>query len=443
MRLLFLPTYCKPEKAASGYLGQNRNQAYSELGWDMVVFAPTPCRGITKEEREKYKGKDYRMETDFDGHRTIYRFPMYAEGKNPVLRALRYFLISLKHLNRALFSKQAKNVDVMFLASTPPYQGLLGTVVKKIRHIPYVYNLQDIFPDSLVGTGLAKKDGILWKIGRVIENITYRNADKIIVISQDFKRNIMAKGVPEEKIEIIYNWVDQNVVVDVPREQNKLFDMYGLDRSKFYITYNGNIGLTQNMEMLCEVARELEQEGLNDIHFVLTGNGAYWDTLVAKLRGLKEEKRVKAPNGTEAITFDNITLLPFQPYEDISHVFSLGDASLVISKPGVGENSVPSKTWSIMSASRPVLANFDENELKTILTGNANLNDNDRHGACGIFTKAGDKEAFKEAIMKLYNDRELCKEMGKNGRQFVMDNLTKEVGTQKYVDVIRSVANKS
>lgn len=432
MKILSLPTYCKPEKAASGYLGQNRNQAYAELGWDMVAFAPTPCRGITKEEREKYKGKAYRTEVDFDGHRTIHRFSMYAEGKNPVMRALRYFLISIKHLNRALFSKYAKNVDVMFLASTPPYQGLLGATVKKIRKIPFVYNLQDIFPDSLVGTGLAKKDGLLWKIGRVIENITYRNADKIIVISQDFKRNIMAKGVPEEKIEVIYNWVDQNVVVDVPRDQNKLFDMYGLDCSKFYITYNGNIGLTQNMEMLTEVAREFEEEGLSDIHFVLTGNGAYWDTLVSTLRGLRKEHRVTAPDDTEAITFGNITLLPFQPYEDISHVFSLGDVSLVISKPGVGENSVPSKTWSIMSASRPVLANFDENELKTIIS------DND----CGIFTKAGDKDAFKEAILYLYRNPEKCREFGQNGRKFVMENLTKEVGTQKYVDVIRSFERK-
>lgn len=432
MKILSLPTYCKPEKAASGYLGQNRNQAYADLGWEMVTFAPTPCRGITKEEREKYKGKAYRTEIDFDGHRTIHRFSMYAEGKNPVMRALRYFLISIKHLNRALFSKYAKNVDVMFLASTPPYQGLLGATVKKIRKIPFVYNLQDIFPDSLVGTGLAKKDGLLWKIGRVIENTTYRNADKIIVISQDFKRNIMAKGVPEEKIEVIYNWVDQNAVVDVPRDQNKLFDMYGLDRSKFYITYNGNIGLTQNMEMLTEVAYEFEEEGLADIHFVLTGNGAYWDTLVSTLRGLRKEHRVTAPDGTEAITFGNITLLPFQPYEDISHVFSLGDVSLVISKPGVGENSVPSKTWSIMSASRPVLANFDENELKTIISDNN----------CGIFTKAGDKDAFKEAILYLYRNPDKCREFGQNGRKFVMENLTKEVGTQKYVDVIRSFERK-
>jgi glycosyltransferase involved in cell wall biosynthesis len=113
-------------------------------------------------------------------------------------------------------------------------------------------------------------------------------------------------------------------------------------------------------------------------------------------------------------------------------VFSLGDVSLVISKPGVGANSVPSKTWSVMSASRPVLANFDENELKTIIENNH----------CGIFTKAGDKVAFTDAILKLYKDREMCKEMGKNGRQFVMANLTKEIGTQKYVDVIKSFDKK-
>ena len=83
-----------------------------------------------------------------------------------------------------------------------------------------------------------------------------------------------------------------------------------------------------------------------------------------------------------------------------------------------------------MSASRPVLANFDENELKTII----------EHNRCGIFTKAGDKESFTDAILQLYNNRELCKEYGENGRRFVMDNLTKEIGTRKYVDVIKALA---
>lgn len=429
MRLLYLPAYFYPETTASSYLSENRNQAFADAGFDIIAFAPTPCRGISEDVRKVYCSKLHRVERMFDGRMTLLRFSLFAEGKNPVLRALRYSICWLIQFHKALWTK---NVDCIYLASTPPIQGLIGSWTGRMRKIPFVYCLQDIFPDSLVGTSLASKGGFLWRIGRWIEDITYKGADIIIVISEDFKKNIMAKGVPEDKIVVIYNWVDQNAVVDVPREQNKLFDMYGLDRSKFYITYNGNIGLTQNMEMLAEVAREFEQEGCSEIHFVLTGNGAYWDTLVGRLRGIRKEERYTAPDGTEAITFGNITLLPFQPYEDISHVFSLGDASLVISKPGVGENSVPSKTWSIMSASRPVLANFDENELKSIIENNN----------CGIFTKAGDKEAFKKAILTLYNDRELCREMGKNGRKFVMDNLTKEVGTQKYVDVIKSVATQ-
>lgn len=409
MRILYLPAYFFPERAASSYLIDNRNQAFADAGYDMIVYVPTPCRGITLEERKKYCSSDYREESLYNGHMQLHRFSMYVEGKNPILRALRYIFCWVKQFNRGLFSK---NIDCIFLASTPPIQGVLGASLKFFKKVPFIYNLQDIFPDSLVGTGLAKKRGIFWKIGRIIENFTYCNADKIIVISEDFKKNIMAKGVPKEKIEVIYNWVEQDNVIEVPRSENKLFAKYNLDPSKYYVTYCGNIGLTQNMDMLMEVAKALEVN--TEIHFVLVGNGAYKDEL---------ERIIKERN------IDNVTMIPFQPYEDISHVFSLGDVGIIISKPGVGANSVPSKTWSIMSASRPVLANFDENEIKTILEDNK----------CGIFTKAGDKVAFTDAIIHLYQHPELCREYGKNGRKFVMENLTKEVGTQKYVDVIKKV----
>ena len=403
-----LPTYFMPEHAASSYLRDNRDQAFADAGFEMINYVPTPCRGLTLEERSRYKTNEYKWEKLYNDHYIVNRFPMYSEGKNPIMRAFRYILCWCIQLYYGISSK---NIDLIFIASTPPIQGVLGGILKKIKKVPFVYNLQDIFPDSLVATGLAKKNGILWKIGRVIENFTYRNADKIIVISEDFKRNIMAKGVPEDKIVVVYNWVDEEAVKHIPRTENKLFDKYGLDRSKFYITYSGNIGLTQNMDMLLEVAKELEVEP--DIQFVLIGEGAYKE----KVKEIIQEKQIK-----------NVTLLPFQPYEDISHVFSLGDAGLVISKPGVGENSVPSKTWSILSASRPVLVNFDENELQQIV---------EKH-RCGIFTKAGDKVAFKDAIYSLYQNRELCSEYGDNGRQFILDNLTKKIGTQKYVDVIKS-----
>ena len=407
MKAIFPCSYYLPETAASLYITDNIVHACAENDVEVDLFTPTPTRSVpggAKWERE---------EQQLDGKLRIHRFHLYGEGKNPMLRALRYLLGELILLHKCLWTKY----DVAFIDSTPPIQGLKMPFIKWFCRKPTVYNAQDIFPDSLVGTGLTKKGSLIWKIGRIVEKITYKYADKIIVISEDFKKNIMAKGVPEDKIVVVYNWVDQNAVVDVPREENSLFDRYALDRSKFYVTYSGNIGLTQNMDMLLEVAQELESE-VPEIHFVLIGEGTY----KKQAETIVKEKKI-----------GNVTFLPFQPYEEISLVFSLGNAGLVISKPGVGANSVPSKTWSIMSASRPVLANFDENELKDILAGNE----------CGIFTKAGDKEAFKQSIITLYENRELCKQYGKNGRQFVMDNLTREVGTQKYVDVIKSVVAES
>lgn len=406
MKAIFPCSYYLPETAASLYITDNIVHACADKGIEVDLYTPSPTRNVPDGSLWE------REERQMDGKLRIHSFHLYGEGKNPMLRALRYFLGEFILLHYCMWKKY----DVAFVDSTPPIQGLKMPLIKWLKRKPTIYNVQDIFPDSLVGTGLTHEGSLIWKIGRMVEKITYRYADKIIVISEDFKKNIMAKGVPEDKIVVIYNWVDQNKVVDVPREENKLFDVYGLDRSKFYITYNGNIGLTQNMDMLLDVAKELHKV-YEDIHFVLVGNGAYLD----------EVKRKVADQQLE-----NVHLLPFQPYEDISHVFSLGDASLVISKPGVGANSVPSKTWSIMSASRPVLANFDENELKTIIENNH----------CGIFTKAGDKDAFKESILTLYNHRELCQEYGHNGRKFVLDNLTREVGTQKYVDVIKEVCGK-
>lgn len=412
MRLLFLTTYCEPELFPSSYLIDNCNEAFVKAGMEIITYTPTPTRGVTQEQRQEYKRR--KKETLHGGKMTIHRYAMFGEGSNVLLRALRYTLMCIMEFFIGVFAADARRCNALLVFSTPPIQGAMAALIKKVRRIPFVYGLQDIFPDSLVSAGIAKKGRLAWKIGRAIENFTYRNADRIIVISDDFKRNIMAKGVPEEKIEVVYNWVDGEAVKDIQRDENVLFDRYGLDPSKFYVTYCGNIGLTQNLDMLLDVAKTLEQQ--TDIQFVLVGNGAYRRQLeqIVENHGMK-----------------NVTLLPFQPYEDIAHVFSLGDVSLVISKPGTGSGSVPSKTWNIMAASRPVLASFDENELRDIIEQNH----------CGIFARADDKETFRSAVLKLYADSDLCRELGRNGRRYVVEHLTKDVGTQKYVKIIQSTDN--
>lgn len=413
MKVLTLACYCFPEEAASSYLSNNRNQAMAEAGIEMLVYTPTPTRGINIQLRDKYK--KIKEENRFDGMMTIKRFSMYAEGKNPLMRALRYLLIDIYEFFVGAYSKSARLCDAMFIASTPPIQGAMAAMVKKINHIPIVYNLQDIFPDSLAGTGLAKKGGMLWKIGRVIENFTYRNADKIIVISQDFKRNIMAKGVPEEKIEVIYNWVDQNATIPVKNEDNELFEEFGISRDKFRVVYAGNLGNAQNIEIIVNAARKLKEN--SKIQFIIFGKG-----------GLEDE--IKETKAKEQL--DNLIILPLQPYERVSKVYGLGNVCIVACKPGLGGAAMPSKTWSIMSSGRAVLANFDKGELKEIVENNH----------CGVFTNAGDVDGFVNAIVDLSENPERCAEMGANGRQFILDNLTREVGTQKYVNVIKSVVKQ-
>ena len=430
MQLLRLPAYFEPEQAASSFLWQNLSEDIAKAGVYEVVYTPLPTRGVSEEVRKYYKS--HRIETKHDGRMVVHRFSLYGEGGIPILRAMRYVLQGIIQFNKAVFAKDARSCDVMFIASTPPIQGALAVLVKKFRrdHIPFVYNLQDIFPDSLVGTGMTRKGSLLWKIGRCIENFTYRNADKIIVISQDFKRNIMAKGVPEEKIEVVYNWVDENAITPVKDEENELFEEFGISRDKFRVVYAGNLGNAQNIEIIVNAARRLKDN--NKIEFIIFGKG-----------GLEDE--IKATKAKEQL--DNLKILPLQPYERVAKVYGLGHACIVACKPGLGGAAMPSKTWSIMSSGRAVLANFDEGELKDIVEGGPSTGPSTSSGTgsgtakpCGVFTKAGDLEGFVAAIEELSKQPERCAEMGRNGRQFILENLTREVGTRRYVEVIKSVA---
>lgn len=411
MKVLELPAYFYPESMSSAHLDENLRQAIVEAGMEMAIYCPTPTRGITPEIRKEYKER--KLDKMYDGHVAVHRFSLYGEGKNPVLRALRYTLSCVMQFNRAAFAKDARSCDVMYITSTPPIKGAMAGLAKKLNHKPIVYNLQDIFPDSLAGSGLAKKGGILWKIGRVIENFTYRNSDKIIVISEDFKKNIMAKGVPEEKIEVVYNWVDENAVQPIAKEDNPLFEEFGLSRDKFTVVYAGNLGNAQNISIILDGAKELPE-----VQFVVFGTGGLENDV---RRRIMEER------------LSNVHLNPLQPYERVSQVYSLGDACIVSCKEGLGGSAMPSKTWTIMSCGRPVIASFDEGELMEILEKNN----------CGVFTHASDVREFVDGIKQLASNPQRCLEMGKNARQFILNNLTKEVGCRKYVDIIKSVINNN
>lgn len=410
-KILFLHSYFYPERAAGSYLGDDLRGFLAERGYLLEVITPMPSRGVSKNINRQYRSQ--KLEIVFNGKVIIHRFPMLNEGVNPLLRALRYLLCHIVHIWKSI---QIGNCGLIFVSSTPPTQGAMSVLIKKIKKIPIVYSLQDIFPDSLVASGLTHYGSLLYKFGRVIEDFTYRNVDKIIVISEDFKQNIMNKGVPGSKIEVIYNWVDEKAVVPVSRDENKLFDELGISRDLFYVVYAGNLGHAQNIEIIIDAAHKLSK--YKDIRFIIFGSG-----------GLEKEFKGKA----DEIDLKNFLFFPLQSKERISEVYSLGDAAIVSCKPGSGKSAMPSKTWSIMSSGTAVLANFDEGtELQRIIESQG----------VGLFTKAGDLDKFCEAIIKLYENPVQTGNFGRNGRSFILGNLTKEIGTSKYLDVFNGLLKK-
>lgn len=409
MKITIVTAFFEPEITANIPLISDLCRDWELYGARVTVLTEFPSRGIDKQTRIEYLDK---TEEYIAANLKIRRVGLKsAEGTNFILRGLRHLYQTYVLYRNAL----KLETDVYFIVSSPPFLGIAGALLSK--KAPTVYNLQDIFPDSLINTGKYTEKSMLVKICRKLEQFIYRNNTHILTISEDFKQILLNRFVPNSKISLVYNWIDEKAVLPIERKDNQLFSRYGLDPEKFYLTYCGNIGYSQNLEMIVDIAYELGKE-IADMEFLFIGDGGWKSTLESYIKG----KGVR-----------NVRMLPFQPYEDISHVMSLGDASLVCSKKNVGSSSFPSKTWSIMSAARPVIASFDLNSELCTIINKANA---------GLFSDAEDKKGLKENILKLYYDRQKAVSLGQNGRMYIKNNLTRKTATKQYFDVLSEIAQK-
>ncbi len=411
MKVLRLAAYYPPEKIPGAHIVKNFEEALVLNNIDLKISTPYPTRGCDNNVRKLYKA----TEILHDGRVIIDRYPLMREHRNSFLRMCRYFLGNLIQYFCAIHENE---IDIVFGSSTPPTQGVLcAKVAKKLsrkngKKVPFVYNLQDIFPDSLVTTGLTKKGSILWKIGRKIEDYTYKNADKIIVISESMKKNIMDKGVPEDKVVVVSNWIDTDETKPVAKENNRLFEEFNLSRDKFTVVYAGNFGKAQGADVVLRAAELLRDN--DGIRFVIFGGGQGFEAAKEQV----SEKKL-----------ENVTINKLLPQDRVSEVYSLGDVALITCKKGVGNSGMPSKTWSIMACETPIIAAFDtDSELADILM-KANA---------GVCVEPENPEALAEAILKMANG-EVANYSG--GRAFAEANASRSVCVAKYVDTIKEAVN--
>lgn len=399
--------YFYPETAASNLMCLDLVKKLSEDGFSVIVYCPVPTRGIDDSLREKYKKK--KKEQIFPNV-TVIRYWLPKEKKQIIFRVLRYMLQNVRQLLFGL----THSYDALFMYSTPPTNGIVGSIISKVKKVPFYYYLHDIFPDSLIQSGLAKNNSVIMKIGRKIEQFTYKNAKIIFVISNSMIRNIIKKGADNTKIQLVYNWVNVEDIHHISREKNCLVDRYNIPKEKFIVTYAGNIGESQSIETLIETAKILELD--EDIHFVIIGNGAREEVCRKSAAGLR-----------------NITFLPMQNQKMISEVYSLGDVSTVLCKKGVGNTGMPSKIGSIMAAETPLLAAFDkESDLCEII---------DKYQA-GICVESECPEKLADAIKVLKNNRELREKCISNATAFLYKNMTDKVCTSKISNLLNDSISK-
>lgn len=407
MNITFLAGYFVPEKSADTHLNDDLARDFASYGCNVHVIVPFPNRGLSEEDVGKYET----LRTEKINDRlTICR----VGGKTRFKKGLIARGLSFLKKTFLLYREGKKNkTDCYFIVSTPPFLGYLAILLS--RKTPVVYKLQDIFPDNLIEIKNLSESNLLVKILRRLEKKVYSSVSRILVCSNDVKETLIKRGVDEGKIAVVHDWVDETTCVPIPRNENPLFDTFGVSRDAFIFAYAGNIGHMQNIDTIVDAAKILQEKEPN-IKVALIGDG---------VRKQHIEDRIQ----NESIS--NVIILPMQPLDKMSQVYSFGDVGLVSLKPSIAKTALPSKTWSIMSAARPVLCEIDLNcELADLICSES-------LGECVL---PGDSCGMAAAMLKMHkmSSQELDA-MGQQCREYIVSEMNRKKSTTKcYEQIIKT-----
>jgi colanic acid biosynthesis glycosyl transferase WcaI len=246
------------------------------------------------------------------------------------------------------------------------------------------------------------KNKLVLALVTAMEKFCLDHAALVRIISESFRSELREMGVPDEKMVLIYDWVDTDLVRPLPHD-NAFMQEHGLT-GKFVVLYAGNLGLSQGLENVLETAQMLID--VEDILFVFVGDGVNREPLMAQA-----EKR----------GLSNVKFIPFQPRQRLPEVMASASVSLVVLQRGIGYNSIPSKTYSILASGRPVIASIDENSEAWNLISQADA---------GLCVPPDDPATLGDAILKLKNDPELCQRLGVHGRQWAEEHHSPVAGAR-------------
>lgn len=384
MRILVVCPHFEPDTAPTGVVISEIAHRLIADGHELEIVTSLPWYASHAIE-PGWGGRIVRRERTGWGRITrVHPFP--TDKRNIPARAAAFAGFTVLATIFSVFRR--RRPDAVLAMSPPLTLGLAGWVAARTRRVPFVFNIQDVFPDVAVEVG-AISNPLVIRVLRWLERFTYRRADAVTVLSEDLKDNVEEKlaGKGDTEVRVIPNFVDSERIVPGPRH-NGYREEFGLG-DRLVVMYAGNLGFSQPLSLMIDAARALHHR--DDLIFVINGGGSTRPALEAEAAGL-----------------DNVRFVDLQPVERLPEVLAAGDIHVIALREGLGRSSVPSKLYSILAAARPVLASVDAGtEVVRVL---------DSIDA-GVTVPPEDSAAFTAAVEALAGaDREA---MGERGRAFV------------------------
>lgn len=311
------------------------------------------------------------------------------------------------YLLAALAALRCERPDIIVAQTDPPLLGAMGAMLKRRWGCRLVYNVRDLYPDVAVATGGVRNRFLLGLLDRG-NRYAYDAADRVIAIGDDMRSRIAAKGIAQEKLSLVTDWVDCSAIR--PLRDNRFRRELG---EKFIVMYSGNLGLSQMLEEVIEAAGRLRDD--QRIQFVLIGEGARKDWLKARARELN---------------LPNVSFLPYLPKERLSESLGAADLHLIPLKSGVEGCIVPSKVYGILAAGRPFLAIMEPSAYVAQLA---------REEQVGFVARPGNPDGIADAIRSaLANPAEL-REMGYRARRVAERKFDRPVVTARFCEELNNV----
>ena len=343
-----------------------------------------------------------------DGVR-VFRVPLYpSHDLSAVQRSMNYlsFAASATLLGPAL----AGPADVMWVYHPPLTVGIPACWMSLLRRVPFVFGIQDMWPETLSATGMVSSNQLIKLMGRLTRFI-YTRAAAITVVSPGFKRNLVGKGVPADKIHIIPNWADEDVYHPLLPDPN-LAQEYGL-AGRFNIMCGGNLGAAQGMGNVVKAAQMLDD--LPAVQFVLIGDGV-------------EETQLREELGRRQLR--NVRFLGRQPVRDMPRFFALANALLIhLTRDPLFEITIPGKTMAYLACGKPIICSAAGDVAQVV-----------REAGAGLVCAPEDPRALARTVRELYNmgprDRE---SMGQRGRTTFLTHYTREVLVDRYESLFHQI----